>query len=48
MLLGDRLERRAAEALAGRRAELERLEAFALAEEPLVAAIVHVPADSAA
>jgi hypothetical protein len=36
MRLRDRMERRALEALAGRRAELERLEAFALGHEPLV------------
>lgn len=36
MPLGDRLERRAVEALYGRRAELKRLEAFALGDEPLV------------
>jgi len=32
MPLGDRLERRALEALASRRAELDRLQAFALGE----------------
>src|SRR5262252_3985867 len=36
MPLGDRLERRAVEALAGRGSELERLEVFALGDEPLV------------
>src|SRR5215469_11347299 len=43
MPLGDRLERRAVEALAGRRAELERLELFALGEEPLVMHIQGIP-----
>jgi hypothetical protein len=43
MHLGDRLERRAAEALAGRRAELERLEVFALGDEPLVMHIQGIP-----
>jgi hypothetical protein len=43
MPLGDRLERRAVEALAGRRAELERLEAFALGNEPLVMHIQGIP-----
>src|SRR5215469_4663814 len=43
MLLGDRLERRAVEALAGRRAELERLEGFALGDEPLVMHIQGIP-----
>src|SRR5678815_5677228 len=43
MPLGDRLERRAVEALAGRRAELERLEVFALGEEPLVMHIQGIP-----
>src|SRR5215472_12273541 len=43
MPLGDRLERRAVEALAGRRAELERLEAFALGDEPLVLHIQGIP-----
>jgi hypothetical protein len=37
------LERRAVEALAGRRAELERLEGFALADEPLVMHIQGIP-----
>lgn len=43
MPLGDRLERRALEALAGRRAELERLRLFALGEEPLVMHIQGIP-----
>src|SRR5215469_1147808 len=43
MSLGDRLERRAVEALAGRRAELERLEAFALGHEPLVMHVQGIP-----
>ena len=43
MPLGDRLERRAVEALAGRQTELERLEVFALAEEPLVMHIQGIP-----
>src|SRR6516164_3945399 len=43
MPLGDRLERRAAEALAGRRAELERLEVFAVGDEPLVMHIQGIP-----
>ena len=43
MRLGDRLERRAVEALAGRRAELERLEVFALGDEPLVMQIHGIP-----
>src|SRR5215472_15068494 len=43
MPLGDRLERRAIEALAGRRAELERLEVFALGDEPLVMHIQGIP-----
>jgi NACHT domain-containing protein len=43
MSLGDRLERRAVEALAGRRAELERLEIFALGDEPLVMHIRGIP-----
>jgi len=43
MRLGDRLERRAVEALAGRRAELERLEGFALGDEPLVMHIQGIP-----
>ena len=41
--LEDRLERRAVETLAGRRAELERLEAFALGDEPLVMHIQGIP-----
>jgi hypothetical protein len=40
---GNRLERRAVEALAGRQTELERLEVFALAEEPLVMHIQGIP-----
>jgi len=36
MPLEDGLERRAVEALAGRRAELERLEVFALGDDALV------------
>ena len=43
MPLGDRLERRAVEALAGRRAELDRLEVFALGDEPLVMHIQGIP-----
>src|SRR6516162_8266329 len=43
MSLGDRLERRAIEALSGRRSELEGLEAFALGEEPLVMHIQGIP-----
>src|SRR5215468_5379353 len=43
MALGDRLERRAVEALAGRRAELERLEVFALGDEPLVMHMQGIP-----
>ena len=43
MSLGDRLERRAVEALAGRRAELERLEVFAFGDEPLVMHIQGIP-----
>src|SRR5262250_1693365 len=43
MLLGDRLERRAVEALAGRSAELERLEVFAIGDEPLVMHIQGIP-----
>jgi hypothetical protein len=43
MSLGDRLERRAVEALAGRRAEFERLQAFALGDEPLVMHIQGIP-----
>jgi hypothetical protein len=37
------LERRAVEALAGRRAELERLEVFALGDEPLVMQVHGIP-----
>jgi len=43
MPLGDRLQQRAIEALAGRRAELERLEVFALGDEPLVMHIQGIP-----
>jgi hypothetical protein len=43
MRLGDKLERRAVEALAGRRAELERLERFALGDEPLVMHVQGIP-----
>src|SRR3984885_4948674 len=43
MPLGDRLERRAVEALVGRRAELERLEDFALGDEPVVMYIQGIP-----
>jgi hypothetical protein len=43
MPLGDRLERRAFEALAGRSKELERLEVFALGDEPLVMHIQGIP-----
>jgi hypothetical protein len=43
MPVGNRLERRAVEALAGRRAELERLEAFAFGDEPLVMHIQGIP-----
>jgi hypothetical protein len=43
MPLGDKLERRAVEALAGRRAELERLEVFASGDEPLVMHIQGIP-----
>jgi hypothetical protein len=43
MSLGDRLERRAVETLAARRAELEHLEAFALGDEPLVMHIQGIP-----
>ena len=43
MPLGDRLERRVVEALAGRRAELERLEVFTLGDEPLVMHIQCIP-----
>jgi hypothetical protein len=40
---GDRLERRAVETLVGRRAELERLEDFALRNEPVVMYIQGIP-----
>src|SRR5215472_12813707 len=43
MPLRDKLERRAVEALAGRRAELERLELFASGDEPLVMHIQGIP-----
>ena len=43
MPLGDRLQRRVVEALAGRSAELERLEVFALGDEPLVMHIQGIP-----
>src|SRR5215471_13610252 len=43
MPLGDRLKRRAVEALAGRRAELERLKLFVLGDEPLVMHIQGIP-----
>jgi len=43
MPLADRLERRAVEALAGRRAEFERLEAFVLGDEPLVMHVQGIP-----
>jgi len=43
MRLGDKLERRAVEAIAGRRAELERLEVFALGDEPLVMHLQGIP-----
>jgi Transcriptional regulatory protein, C terminal len=43
MPLGDRLERRAVEALGSRRAELERLELFALGDTPLVMHIQGIP-----
>ena len=43
MPLADRLERRAVEALAGRRAELERLQAFATGDEPLVLHLHGIP-----
>jgi hypothetical protein len=41
--LGDRLKRRAVEALADRHAELERLEVFALRDEPLVMHVQGIP-----
>jgi len=43
MPLEDRLERRAVQTLAGRHAELERLEVFALGDEPLVMHIQGIP-----
>jgi hypothetical protein len=43
MALADRLQRRAVEALVGRVAELERLEAFALGHEQLVMHIQGIP-----
>jgi hypothetical protein len=43
MSLGDKLERRALERLVGRRVQLERLEAFALGDEPLVMHIQGIP-----
>jgi len=43
MPLEDRLEQRAVQALAGRRRELERLEAFASGDEPLVMHIQGIP-----
>jgi len=43
MSLGDRLEQRAIEALAGRRSELEHLEAFASGDNPLVMHIQGIP-----
>src|SRR6185436_13564760 len=43
MPLEDRLERRAVQTLAGRSAELERLEVFALGDEPLVMHIQGIP-----
>ena len=43
MPLEDRLERRAGETLAGRNVELERLEAFAFGDEPLVMHIQGIP-----
>jgi DNA replication protein DnaC len=43
MPLADRLERRALEALVGRRAELERLEVFASGDEPLVMHMQGIP-----
>jgi hypothetical protein len=43
MRVGDKLERREIEAPAGRRAELERLEVFALGDEPLVMHIQGIP-----
>ena len=43
MPLGDRLERRVAEALVGRRAELERLEAFSAGDKRLVMHVHGIP-----
>src|SRR5215813_12143194 len=43
MPLGDRLKRRAVEGLAGRRAEMERVEDFALGDEPRVMHIQGIP-----
>ncbi|MES1258078.1 MAG: winged helix-turn-helix domain-containing protein [Acidobacteriota bacterium] len=43
MPLADRLKRRAVEVLAGRRAELDRLEVFTLGEEPLVIHLHGIP-----
>src|SRR6201997_1836565 len=43
MPLADKVERRTVEALAGRRAELERLEGFASGDEPLVMHIQGIP-----
>src|SRR6516225_5035214 len=43
MPLGDRSERRAVEALAGRRAERERLEVFAFGDKALVMHIQGIP-----
>jgi hypothetical protein len=43
MPLRDRWERQAVEALAGRRSELERLEVFALGDEPLVMHLQGIP-----
>src|SRR5215469_3740907 len=43
MSLGDKLQRRAVDTLAGRRAELERLEVFASGPEPLVMHVQGIP-----
>src|SRR3954453_1389605 len=43
MPVGNRLERRAVEALVGRRTELERLEVFAFGDEPLVMHVQGIP-----
>src|SRR3954447_18768885 len=43
MRVGEKLKLRAAEAVAGRRAELERLEVFALGDDPLVMHIQGIP-----